>query len=173
MLMNPYQVVQKKVIAQSSRKTDIYAFALLSWEVLTQNQAFFDVDTEGELCAKVHKGQRPPLEQIPRNCPSGVINCVKACWDTNRHRRKTAIECLAIYQFFYGIVGKKKFDIFFSHNPTKSPISIFVLQVFSQRKFLISHHFDAMYLHEYYCSISFDWVIEYGSIKVRFTLISS
>ena len=38
MLMNPYQVVQKKVIAQSSRKTDIYAFALLSWEVLTQNQ---------------------------------------------------------------------------------------------------------------------------------------
>ena len=56
MLMNPYQVVQRKVIAQSSRKTDIYAFGLLSWEVLTQNQAFFDVDTEGELCAKVHKG---------------------------------------------------------------------------------------------------------------------
>ena len=31
MLMNPYVVDQKKVIAQSSRKTDIYAFALLSW----------------------------------------------------------------------------------------------------------------------------------------------
>ena len=70
--------------------------------MLTQNQAFFDVDTEGiytyssylplefpfyspliyplfsayyflgELCAKVHRGQRPPLEQIPRNCPTGT-----------------------------------------------------------------------------------------------------
>lgn len=128
MLMNPYQVTQKKVIAQSSRKTDIYAFALLAWEVLSQNQAFFDVDTEGELCAKVHQGQRPPIEQLPKNTPTGIVNLIKLCWDTNRQRRLTAIECLCTFQFYYGVYSKKKFDIFYSHSPKKNPISLFLLQ---------------------------------------------
>ena len=43
MLNNPYKVMPKKGIAQSSRKTDIYAFALLAWEVLTQNQVNYKV----------------------------------------------------------------------------------------------------------------------------------
>ena len=65
------------------------------------------MDTEGELCSKVHKGARPPLDQLPRNCPPPVASVIKACWDTNRQRRKTAIECLQIYQFYYAVVGKK------------------------------------------------------------------
>ena len=128
MLMNPYQVTQKKVIAQSSRKTDIYAFALLAWEVLSQNQAFFDVDTEGELCAKVHQGYRPPVEQLPKNTPTGVVALIKSCWDTNRQRRHTAVECLCTLQFYFGVYSKKKFDVFYSHSPKKNPISLFLLQ---------------------------------------------
>ena len=73
-------------------------------------------------------GQRPPIDQIPRNCPHSVINTVKACWDTNRNRRKTAVECMQIYQYCYGIVSRKKFDIFFSHDPKKLPISTMVMQ---------------------------------------------
>ena len=40
--------IDKKEVAKSGRKTDIYAFAILSWEIVSQKPAFQDIETAGE-----------------------------------------------------------------------------------------------------------------------------
>ena len=39
--------IDKKEVAKSSRKTDMYAFAILSWEIVSQKPAFQDIETAG------------------------------------------------------------------------------------------------------------------------------
>jgi len=61
---------------------------------------------------------------LPKNCPIGVISTIKMSWDNNRQNRKTAVECLATYQFYHGIIARQTFDIFFSFCSDKvSPVA--------------------------------------------------
>jgi serine/threonine protein kinase len=55
MLINPYSETNLGEVAKPSRKTDIYAFAVLAWEVMTQKQPFEGVQSQTMLCAKVHQ----------------------------------------------------------------------------------------------------------------------
>jgi hypothetical protein len=43
-------------VAKASRKTDVYAFAMLSWELLTESELFPDIISETVLCSRVHQG---------------------------------------------------------------------------------------------------------------------
>ena len=118
LLTNPFQAVENPnmvTIAQPSRKTDLYAFAILAWELLTQAQPFGDVRTEGELCTKVHKHVRPPLNLLPKDTPLAIVNMIDSCWKTNRNERKTAVECVSILQYEYLKSTKSDFDIYFTH----------------------------------------------------------
>ncbi len=103
LLSNPYQPQfssSNKVIAKSSRKTDMYAFALLTWEVLSQTQAFSDVQSDVELCVRVHSGSRPPLSLLPHTLPVPLKQMIQCCWDMQRANRKTACECLVLLQLY-------------------------------------------------------------------------
>jgi serine/threonine protein kinase len=52
MLTNPYSSDIQEQVAKPSRKTDMYAYGILCWEVLTQEKPFSDVQSEMILCAK-------------------------------------------------------------------------------------------------------------------------
>jgi serine/threonine protein kinase len=55
MLTNPYADEVNYQVAKPSRKTDMYAYGVLAWEVVTQKKPFADIGSEIILCAKVHQ----------------------------------------------------------------------------------------------------------------------
>ena len=104
MLVNPYVEFQGTV-AKASRKTDMYAFGMLAWEVLTEERPFHDVRSESVLCSRVHKGVRPPLARLPADTPGDVACMVELCWHRDRTQRLSAVECLALLHAQLGAVG--------------------------------------------------------------------
>ena len=100
MLVNPclvsMNVDELSMVAKPSRRTDIYAFALLCWQVLSQRRPFSEVQGEVMLCSEVHKGYRPPLTKLPKDTPEEVIQMIQKCWDTDRSKRMTSMECVGI-----------------------------------------------------------------------------
>jgi serine/threonine protein kinase len=130
LLMNPFQDIQqgKEIkIAKSSRKTDMYAFAVLAWEILSCKRPFSDIKSEGELCATIHQGYRPPLDDLPDETPFDIVRMIQNCWNVHRSKRKIAVECVHLLQFEYLQSIKADFDIYFSHSSTPS---YFLSQIF-------------------------------------------
>jgi hypothetical protein len=117
MLINPYLDVVTDKVAKASRKTDMYAFAILAWEVLTQESPLHDIKSEAVLGAKIHQGLRPSIESIPSNCPTKVIKMILSCWDDDRSVRKSAVEVYSILQYQYGLIENSSYDIFISYEP--------------------------------------------------------
>ena len=115
MLFNPFNKDGDITVARASRKTDMYAFAVVAWEILSQKKPFVSVKSEAELGWNVHQGLRPPIESVPDSTPTGIVELIKAAWDGDRKKRPTAIESYAITNFHYLFVSKKQVDIFFSH----------------------------------------------------------
>jgi hypothetical protein len=79
--------------AASSRSTDMYAFAILCWEVLTERIPFNNNPNFAELMLK---GERPDDSLYPQHTPRIIKEMIKACWNDNREKRKTAVECFTI-----------------------------------------------------------------------------
>ena len=98
MLYNPFDggAGAASLVAKPSRKTDMYAFALLCWQVLTQKNLFPDISTEAVLASMVHRGYRPPIEDLPTATPQNVTDMISSCWDKDRSKRKSAAECHVI-----------------------------------------------------------------------------
>lgn len=95
-LFNPYD--HQTTTAKPSRKTDMYAFSLLAWEVLSQAELFPDINSEAVLATVVHQGTRPPLTAIPADTPPQVVEMITSCWDKNRSKRKTAAQCVEVLE---------------------------------------------------------------------------
>jgi hypothetical protein len=116
-LHNPYSVVKggdTVEVAKASRKTDVYSFAVLAWEVLSQKHPFTDVGNEVVLSAKVHQGQRPPLDACPRDTPPRVLKLIEACWSRSRGARKVAVECYAVLDQCYSAMHADTYDVLLS-----------------------------------------------------------
>jgi hypothetical protein len=79
--------------AASSRSTDMYAFAILCWEVLTERIPFNNNPNFVELMLK---GERPDESLYPQYTPRIIKEMIKACWDDKREKRKTAVEYFTI-----------------------------------------------------------------------------
>ena len=121
LLTNPFEEHkegEEVFIAKASRKSDMYSYAILMWEVLTQKPPFTDIKTEGQLCTKIHQGHRPPLSDLPADTPKGVIQLMEHCWHKNRNTRKPSVEAAAILQQIYMHEIKQKPDIYFHHDHT-------------------------------------------------------
>ncbi|CAM6000876.1 unnamed protein product [Sphagnum balticum] len=133
MLFNPYAEQEETsdavtenaaVLAKPSRKTDVYAFAVLCWEVLSQLYPFNEVRNETELSAKIHQGHRPPIEQLPAETPSTVVRMIEYCWDADRSKRKSAIECFSILQHQEMIHTRIMYDVYISHDGSLSQVMV-------------------------------------------------
>lgn len=112
MLVNPYSDEVDGKLARASRRTDMYAFAILCWEVLAGMKPFSDISNSTLLASKVHQGFRPSLEMLPKEVPMKVVQMIQACWDADRDKRKTAIECYSILKRYYENMSKTPIDVY-------------------------------------------------------------
>lgn len=102
-------------VARASRKTDVYAFTILVWEILTQKSPFDTIKNEAALCAAVHRGERPPLSDLPSNTPPSIIQLIEDGWSKDRARRPVALHFYTKAFSAYSILSSHFSDIFFSH----------------------------------------------------------
>jgi hypothetical protein len=54
--------------------------------------------------------------------PKDIIDMIEKCWDKDRQKRLTSIECFSILDRLYNISIQSQFDIFLSHAWTSKPV---------------------------------------------------
>ena len=71
LLTNVFEDLEKcSKLFKPSRKSDMYAFAILMWEFITEKKPFDDIKNSVMLCSRVHQGYRPSLDDIPKAYPN-------------------------------------------------------------------------------------------------------
>ena len=107
------------ILTKPSRGTDMYAFAILVWEIMTGLYPFDKISIEALLIDNVHSNDpninRPLLSQLPLDTPPAIRAMIASCWDKDRSKRMTATECYGTITHVLNVVSSKKYDIFFSH----------------------------------------------------------
>lgn len=98
-----------------SRSTDMYAFAILCWELLSQETSFADIHTGPDLKSALDSGYRPSLDFLPSDTSYALKEMIKHCWDKDRKQRYPAVKCYSILSAIYQQMAEKRFNIFFSH----------------------------------------------------------
>ena len=72
--------------AEYSIHSDVFAFAILMWEIVSIScQPFGGLDGWA-VAAAIQQGQRP---EIPDDCPPQLRNLIKKCWDSEPKQRPT------------------------------------------------------------------------------------
>ncbi|KAK8842885.1 hypothetical protein M9Y10_025751 [Tritrichomonas musculus] len=61
-------------------KVDVYSFAVLLWEMLTQKQPYMNMTQDQMVLAIIEKGLRPEIGNGPEFGPPGLISLIKKCW---------------------------------------------------------------------------------------------
>ncbi|KAJ3555728.1 hypothetical protein NP233_g12141 [Leucocoprinus birnbaumii] len=83
----------------STKATDIYAFAGVSYEVFTGHIPFYEVFRDQTVILKIHRGERPTRpnpEIFSRNgMTEGIWRLMQDCWLTSPKDRPTASDVLA------------------------------------------------------------------------------
>ena len=128
MIANPYEISTTTSVAKASRKSDMYAFALVAWEVLTGLKPFSEVNTEIMLASMLHKGLRPEISKIPSECPQKIVEMVKSCWDFDRSIRASAMKCYSILQFEYSLLTNAHDEVCLTYHSSNHKICEFYYQ---------------------------------------------
>ena len=84
------------MVARSSRKTDMYSFAIMAWEVLSLKKPFEKITSDIQMHAALRRNQRPPVADLPWEVPPAVVDMIQTCWSTDRKQRRTSVECYSI-----------------------------------------------------------------------------
>ena len=110
-------------VASASRRTDMYALAVTTWEILVSMRPFenVSVSNQHQLEREILRGTRPPLTQLPVDTPMRVQQMIIDCWDKDRSKRWTASKCFMAINREYDLLTTKEFDIFFSHRWNDKP----------------------------------------------------
>lgn len=157
LLHNPYfdysTMQSAELVAKPSRKTDVYALGVVAWELLTEQKPFQHARNEIMLSSIIHQGQRPPIIEIPSDCPQAVVRMIESCWSTDRSQRKSAVQCHSILNCHYSILIKGVYDVYICYESSaniKIPCEIFHrltqmgLKVFCKDDGLSDSNFDLM-----------------------------
>ena len=84
-------------VMRHSRSTDIYAFAIILWQIFCQLRPFDHISNAATLGIKVCvQGERPPLTELPADTPAPVIAIMQQCWAGDRTQRLSAARCLLV-----------------------------------------------------------------------------
>jgi serine/threonine protein kinase/tetratricopeptide (TPR) repeat protein len=75
-----------------SQKSDIYAYAVVLWEIVTCKIPYEDVTSELEIREAVRAGER---EEIPSDCSADIAKLIQWCWKQKPENRPTANEVVA------------------------------------------------------------------------------
>ena len=81
--------------AKSNEKSDMYAFGVVLWELLTCDVPF-DGLTETQVRGLLEQGERPEIPQpLPEGFPPEFVSLIRSCWDQSPGARPTAQQALA------------------------------------------------------------------------------
>ena len=138
MLTNPSDQGGPGTRAEPSRKTDIYAFALLCWEIFAEEKPYNDASINEIMLARmVHSDTRPDMSKLPASTPDQINNMIRSSWDKDRSKRPSATEWWSTLDFCHNIELKKTFDIYISHAWTQKPLISQVHFFLSQKGFRV------------------------------------
>jgi hypothetical protein len=90
----------------------MYAFGVLMWEVLSGQLAFIDTSYEA-LRKLLVDGNRPDLTNLA--VVSELKQLITSCWDSDRSKRPTALDCVRVLDQHYQSIVANQRDMFFSH----------------------------------------------------------
>lgn len=79
--------------AASSTKSDVYAFSLVAWSILTSRSPFKTYETIGildDFKDAIQRGDRPELQDD--KIPSAISKLLELCWDPDPERRYSMSE---------------------------------------------------------------------------------
>ena len=79
--------------------SDIYSFAMVAYEVLTDSFPYYGVAHDEYLATKICQGLRPSLEDA--QVPQLLKDLVRMCWETDPNDRPTASELREILNHLY------------------------------------------------------------------------
>src|SRR5690606_15244464 len=69
---------------KATRKSDIYAFGMIMWEIASRNTEPYKGYISGAIASRIPLGLREP---IPKNTPNHFIDAIERCWDTDPDKR--------------------------------------------------------------------------------------
>lgn len=117
LLFNP--LVPTSTIAKASRKADIYSFAIVVWEVMSQKLPFSGIKSVEQLSWSVQQNVRPLLDDLPHYTPAPISSMISSCWNKNRSLRWIATQCYSTISLQYQQLLFTSFDIYISHSFSK------------------------------------------------------
>jgi hypothetical protein len=137
-------------MVRASRSTDMYAFAILAWELLTGQLPFHDCYNESQLRHAFERNIRPDLTAIstsvfpslnsasvPQAFRSIVEDLIGKCWDSDRLQRKSSLECLILLQSVYQMMSSKQYHIFISYSWKNQDFVVFIYYFLSKLGYYI------------------------------------
>ncbi|GAB2289539.1 hypothetical protein Dimus_038053 [Dionaea muscipula] len=78
-----------------NRKCDVYSFGICLWEIYCCDMPYPDLSFSEVTTAVVRQNLRP---EIPRCCPSSLVNVMKKCWDANPDKRPEMDEVVTLLE---------------------------------------------------------------------------
>ncbi|XP_004501940.1 serine/threonine-protein kinase 52-like [Cicer arietinum] len=78
-----------------NRKCDVYSFGICLWEIYCCDMPYPDLSFSEITSAVVRQNVRP---EMPRCCPSSLVNVMKKCWDANPDKRPEMDEVVAMLE---------------------------------------------------------------------------
>lgn len=78
-----------------NRKCDVYSFGICLWEIYCCDMPYPDLSFSEVTSAVVRQNLRP---EIPRCCPSSLVNVMKRCWDANPDKRPEMDEVVSLLE---------------------------------------------------------------------------
>jgi ubiquitin-large subunit ribosomal protein L40e len=92
----PPEAIQKGRFGEAS---DVWAFAVLIWEILTLgNIPYFDITNDRELIEFVTSGGLPSRDQMTCECPDTLWSLLERCWSKMAKNRPKFSELVAALQ---------------------------------------------------------------------------
>ena len=102
---------------KTHKGSDMYAFAIVMWEVLTLCKPYEDMPHNMISMVKHvqvdHK--RPDMTLLPKDVPHSLKRVIESCWNRDYTARMTAREARMILFQTFSTLSSQSFDLFFSH----------------------------------------------------------
>ena len=82
-----------------SKEIDVYSFGILFWEILTGKIPFQELKEKNSSCdieKMIINGYKPPLDILPNDTPSCIIEIINDCWNSTPSQRPSLGRIISI-----------------------------------------------------------------------------